>query len=1299
MVNVISYLFLVWNKSNCKKNGSHNMSSAIISTADENGEAVSEQQKLPPTQKQPSDTEMEDEELKIGGNGVIEKNDESKPSIKKLNGDEEINDAREPMMVRMMQNKEDNNQISQVNEHMEASMAVIEEGMKDCVENRKSKEKQEKGLESNNNVSSGGQKDYDEAKTQQIADPSDEVVDDIRALSDHKRSCHLEMLTGLFLFCDEAEMRFISERSKARFSKPSDAVTVLVANKSPPASTINITVAANSAATKTNDNSIMKQKITKKRKMNGIIINPGYYQNRYHELPSTNPSIYPIFSQILKRHKIDHAMNTERAKSKTSNNSGKTQNKYNGINRHKRKSYTGRTTKQLERAVMNKFRERILSKSHLKYSIHGQKFHSPLDKLNGNNGNNKHSTISLTYNECSLAAISKWSMPPGAVSNINYTSPSNDTDTSNLSHAILKKSKKNKNQQRVNHVPIMSITFRKCMICKRFGHYEIECERIAQKRVANASKLSNWLYNEARLQSIVRDFASTFNRSEIDKGSDNHDGLQSKVDDVQVADLTPGKKGQSVFSDDINNKTGIGNEERNSTNALISDIDQKNDLSSTLSKNKSAGQVFEGCQICRSKYDPDGLLICDGCDKLFHQICIDPPLLTIPDGDWFCPSCSNYSSDISSSVEIEGIDGFIIEQRKIDTDETLANDGIRVNLENDKWNTNLTVFPTDSNSALNAQLDEFSNRCLTNPDKQVEDDRFADIDEKGEVHSLSEGELCFAKRRATTANYRTATYARDLYWPGIVLKVHDSNIGWDGVIQTKYIVKFFSLPGSGRVRASHIIPFFTHYEELGHANLSRREMPWFDHFRRGMDEAFINLGISSSSQALTQARRINVNAAKKTTKKTVESESNDTKNLPPYAEVTEIDNFSIMAYSDDKSPADLINSISSNKQLQCGMQNYELEKLIGGLVAFYDDKETNGEESIHIGVLLGFDERRRKNLVRIIGNLADIIKYSCQDSDDESALCEIYFCKTGASLWIPAESVMYLSPGLKHGESHYLSSWAKEILSNVRDEMIADQGFKSIMREEQMKKNDASRVKEWHDIESDVENLENGDDNFSSWSDTQSSGSSGSYQSSILSQIDDDQEEGDDNSSNDGINDICNGDVVSRINTQDSVKPLLDSPSKFDGKGTIFTVERIIDNRVLKNGAKEYLIKWKGFNDEENTWENERNILDTNILRKYLAQTTFKRLRSSPEANIMNSTTSRVMKVLETGMHFLDTSLMIKSYKGQKVKCPFCFMNFGSNGLGPHINFNHSKEKNFEIIKSVAKLADIEWYCAYENKS
>ena len=37
------------------------------------------------------------------------------------------------------------------------------------------------------------------------------------------------------------------------------------------------------------------------------------------------------------------------------------------------------------------------------------------------------------------------------------------------------------------------------------------------------------------------------------------------------------------------------------------------------------------------------ILLCDSCDGGYHTACLRPPLMLIPDGDWFCPTCEHVS--------------------------------------------------------------------------------------------------------------------------------------------------------------------------------------------------------------------------------------------------------------------------------------------------------------------------------------------------------------------------------------------------------------------------------------------------------------------------------------------------------------------------------------------------------------------------------------------------------------------------------------------------------------------------------
>ncbi|XP_071146572.1 chromodomain-helicase-DNA-binding protein Mi-2 homolog isoform X6 [Mytilus edulis] len=54
-------------------------------------------------------------------------------------------------------------------------------------------------------------------------------------------------------------------------------------------------------------------------------------------------------------------------------------------------------------------------------------------------------------------------------------------------------------------------------------------------------------------------------------------------------------------------------------------------------KEQEEDEHMEFCRVCN---DGGELLCCDRCPSAYHPHCLNPPLKTIPDGDWQCPRCS-----------------------------------------------------------------------------------------------------------------------------------------------------------------------------------------------------------------------------------------------------------------------------------------------------------------------------------------------------------------------------------------------------------------------------------------------------------------------------------------------------------------------------------------------------------------------------------------------------------------------------------------------------------------------------------
>jgi hypothetical protein len=53
-----------------------------------------------------------------------------------------------------------------------------------------------------------------------------------------------------------------------------------------------------------------------------------------------------------------------------------------------------------------------------------------------------------------------------------------------------------------------------------------------------------------------------------------------------------------------------------------------------------------GCTQCGGKDRPEVQLFCEQCQFVTHMDCLEPPLETIPDDDWYCPDCFNDGTEI-----------------------------------------------------------------------------------------------------------------------------------------------------------------------------------------------------------------------------------------------------------------------------------------------------------------------------------------------------------------------------------------------------------------------------------------------------------------------------------------------------------------------------------------------------------------------------------------------------------------------------------------------------------------------------
>ncbi|CAG9765104.1 unnamed protein product [Ceutorhynchus assimilis] len=93
-----------------------------------------------------------------------------------------------------------------------------------------------------------------------------------------------------------------------------------------------------------------------------------------------------------------------------------------------------------------------------------------------------------------------------------------------------------------------------------------------------------------------------------------------------------------------------------------------------------------------------------------------------------------------------------------------------------------------------------------------------------------------------------------------------------------------------------------------------------------------------------------------------------------------------------------------------------------------------------------------------------------------------------------------------------------------------------------------------------------------------------------------------------------------------------------------YVVEKIIDFR-MKNGVKEYLLKWIGYDDKDNTWEPEGNLDCPSLIKAFEADRVAKEAEKSKKRKSTGTPTSELksgkkpFKPDEKKLHGFDRGL------------------------------------------------------------
>ncbi|KAL1257180.1 hypothetical protein QQF64_012725 [Cirrhinus molitorella] len=100
------------------------------------------------------------------------------------------------------------------------------------------------------------------------------------------------------------------------------------------------------------------------------------------------------------------------------------------------------------------------------------------------------------------------------------------------------------------------------------------------------------------------------------------------------------KRWSKIRTKNCKSKAALEREEEDANNE--DDKSEKGDHKSESESDQSNEIPPEdACKHCGLANHPELILLCDMCDSGYHTACLRPPLMIIPDGEWFCPPCQH----------------------------------------------------------------------------------------------------------------------------------------------------------------------------------------------------------------------------------------------------------------------------------------------------------------------------------------------------------------------------------------------------------------------------------------------------------------------------------------------------------------------------------------------------------------------------------------------------------------------------------------------------------------------------------
>jgi uncharacterized Zn finger protein (UPF0148 family) len=124
---------------------------------------------------------------------------------------------------------------------------------------------------------------------------------------------------------------------------------------------------------------------------------------------------------------------------------------------------------------------------------------------------------------------------------------------------------------------------------------------------------------------------------------------------------------------------------------------------------------------------PEVLLLCDNCNDAYHLECLRPQLLSVPDGDWYCPLCEH--KQLANNL-IEKFKELLINDHRIESESEVENDQQSMSQINENSNLSSSSYMDENQSNISQR----GRRRRTRFDlKKILDNHYSDSNDDQQI--------------------------------------------------------------------------------------------------------------------------------------------------------------------------------------------------------------------------------------------------------------------------------------------------------------------------------------------------------------------------------------------------------------------------------------------------------------------------------------------------------------------------------------------------------------------------------------